>query len=145
MWREQQQQARPARRRFADGKTFTLALASDPGALDPQGGAGSSLLQLSTFAYDSLVGVDPKTGDIVKQLATSWKVDGTTVTFELGSGITCADGSSFDAKTVVDNISYVETRRTRARSSGSSSRRAPPRRRPARRSRSSWPHPRRSC
>ncbi len=94
--------------KFADGKTFTLALASDPGSLDPQASAGSSLLQLSTFAYDSLIGVDPKTGEVVKQLATSWKVDGTTVTFELGSGITCADGSSFDAKTVVDNISYVE-------------------------------------
>src|SRR4029077_19762112 len=32
---------------FVDGKTFTLALASDPGALDPQGSAGSSLIQLS--------------------------------------------------------------------------------------------------
>jgi len=93
---------------YAEGKTFTLALSSDPGALDPQGAAGSSLLQLSTFAYDSLVAVDSKSGDILPQLATSWKVDGTTVTFDLGSGITCSDGSAFTAKTVVDNVSYVE-------------------------------------
>ncbi len=93
---------------YADGKTFTLALGSDPGALDPQGAAGSALLQLSAFAYDTLVAVDAKTGDIQSQLARSWKVNGKTVTFELGSGITCSDGSAFNAQTVVDNISYVE-------------------------------------
>ncbi len=93
---------------YADGKTFTLALGSDPGALDPQGAAGSALIQLSTFAYDSLVGVDAKTGAIQPQLAKSWKVNGKTVTFDLGSGITCSDGSTFTAKTVVDNVSYVE-------------------------------------
>lgn len=94
--------------KYAEGKTFTLALGSDPGALDPQGGAGSGLLQLSAFAYDALVAVDSKTGDIQPQLASSWKVKGTTVTFTLGSGITCSDGSPFNAKTVVDNVSYVE-------------------------------------
>ncbi|MGH3471913.1 MAG: ABC transporter substrate-binding protein [Nocardioidaceae bacterium] len=93
---------------YVDGKTFTLALGSDPGALDPQGAAGSALIQLSTFAYDSLVAVNSKTGSIEPQLAKSWKVHGTTVTFDIGSGITCSDGSTFTAKTVVDNVSYVE-------------------------------------
>ena len=109
MWRQRQQRLRrrvdEVRRRqdvHAGGWPRTRARSTR------RARRASALFQLSTFAYDSLVGVDPKTGDIVPQLATSWKVDGTTVTFELGSGITCSDGSAFDAKTVVDNISYVE-------------------------------------
>ena len=35
--------------KFADGKTFTLAAANDPGALDPQGSAVSTALQLGRF------------------------------------------------------------------------------------------------
>ena len=45
---------------YADGKTFTLALSADPGALDPQGSASSPLFQVSKFAYDSLVSVNAK-------------------------------------------------------------------------------------
>ena len=51
--------------------------------------------------------VDAETGAIESQLATDWKVDGTTVTLTLGDGITCADGSDFTATTVADNIAYV--------------------------------------
>lgn len=90
-----------------NGKTFTLALGSDPGALDPQMNISSGTFQLSQFAYDPLVSVDAK-GEIHSQLASSWKADGTTLTFQIGSGITCADGSTFDAKTAVDNITWVE-------------------------------------
>jgi peptide/nickel transport system substrate-binding protein len=93
--------------KYADGKTFTLAVANDPGALDPQGSAVSSALQLGRFAYDTLVAIT-REGQVQPQLAKSWKVDGTTVTFDLNSGVTCADGSAFDAQTVVDNITYVE-------------------------------------
>ncbi|WP_329057993.1 ABC transporter substrate-binding protein [Amycolatopsis sp. NBC_01480] len=93
---------------YVDGKTFTLALSSDPGALDPQGSAVSSLLQLNQFAYDALVAVDAK-GEVRPQLAAAWKtVDAMTVTFDIKPGITCSDGSVFDAKTAADNISYVE-------------------------------------
>jgi peptide/nickel transport system substrate-binding protein len=92
---------------YVDGQTFTMRLAADPGALDPQGSSSGGMFQVSQLAYDPLVSVDPKTGEILPQLATSWAVDGTTVTFEIGSGITCSDGTAFDAQTVVDNISYV--------------------------------------
>ncbi|MEI7054320.1 ABC transporter substrate-binding protein [Nocardioides sp. CCNWLW239] len=92
---------------YADGQAFTMAIASDPGALDPQGGVTSTLLQLSRFAYDSLVSVDAE-GEVRPQLAEKWNVDGTTVTFDIKEGVTCADGSEFTAQTVVDNISYVE-------------------------------------
>ncbi|MEQ6900833.1 ABC transporter substrate-binding protein [Nocardioides sp. YIM 152588] len=92
---------------YVDGQTFSLALSSDPGALDPQGGVTSTLFQLTQFAYDNLVSVDAE-GNVGSQLASDWSVDGTTVTFEIADGITCSDGSDFTAQTVVDNISYVE-------------------------------------
>ena len=38
--------------------TFTMALASDPGNLDPQMAAGSALFTLSQLAYDSLLSVN---------------------------------------------------------------------------------------
>ncbi|MDQ0779908.1 peptide/nickel transport system substrate-binding protein [Streptomyces aurantiacus] len=94
---------------YVDGRTFTMTVPSDPGALDPQGSVVNSLLQLNQFAYDALVSVDAKTGKVRPQLATSWKVvDTRTVTFDIRSGVTCSDGSVFDAKTVADNISHVE-------------------------------------
>ncbi|WP_066368580.1 ABC transporter substrate-binding protein [Herbidospora mongoliensis] len=87
--------------------TFTMDLAADPGALDPQGSAVSALFGLTQFAYDNLVAVAAD-GTILPQLASAWTVDGTTLTFDIKSGVTCADGAPFTAQTVVDNISYVE-------------------------------------
>lgn len=90
-----------------DGRTFNLALAADPGSLDPQLNISSGTFQLTQFAYDPLVSIDDK-GQIHSELATKWNASGTTVTFDIGSGITCADGSTFDARTAADNISWVE-------------------------------------
>lgn len=92
---------------YVDGQAFTMALSADPGALDPQGGVGGTLLQLTRFAYDSLVSVDAE-GEVSSQLAEKWSVDGTTVTFDIKAGVTCSDGAEFTAQTVADNISYVE-------------------------------------
>lgn len=92
---------------YAVGKTFTLALSADPGALDPQGSASSPLFQVSKFAYDSLVSVNAK-GQVISGLASKWSVNGKTVTFDIASGVTCADGAAFTAQTAADNISYVE-------------------------------------
>ncbi|GAB1819009.1 ABC transporter substrate-binding protein [Herbidospora sp. RD11066] len=91
----------------APAATFTLNIASDPGALDPQGSAVSALFGLTQFAYDNLVSVAAD-GTIEPQLASAWTVEGTTLTFDIKSGVTCADGAPFTAQTVVDNISYVE-------------------------------------
>ncbi|GAA1757626.1 ABC transporter substrate-binding protein [Nocardioides hankookensis] len=92
---------------YVDGGTFTMALKGDPGKLDPQSSASSQLFTVNQLAYDNLVAVDGDTGEIESQLATDWKVDGTTVTLTLAKGITCADGSPFTATTVADNIAYV--------------------------------------
>jgi peptide/nickel transport system substrate-binding protein len=93
--------------KYVDGKTFTLALSADPGALDPQGSASSPLFQVSKFAYDSLVSIDAK-GKVTSGLASKWSVNGTTVTFDIAPGVTCANGAPFTAQTATDNISYVE-------------------------------------
>lgn len=92
---------------YVDGGTFTMSMAGDPGKLDPQSSASTQLFTVNQLAYDNLVSVDAKTGEIQSQLATDWKVDGKTVTLTLGKGITCADGSDFTATAVADNIAYV--------------------------------------
>ncbi|GAA1815705.1 ABC transporter substrate-binding protein [Agromyces neolithicus] len=89
-----------------EGGTFTLAIVSDPGTLDPQASAVTSLFQLTQFAYDTLVSVDEE-GTIGSQLATEWEVDGTTATFTLTEGVTCSDGSEFTAKTAAENIAWI--------------------------------------
>ncbi len=92
---------------YADGGTFTMAIAGDPGKLDPQSSASTQLFAVNQLGYDSLVSVDGETGEIQSQLATDWTVDGKTVTFTLADAITCADGTDFTAQAVVDNIAYV--------------------------------------
>ncbi|GAA4557395.1 ABC transporter substrate-binding protein [Planotetraspora kaengkrachanensis] len=92
---------------YASGKTFTLDLATDPGALDPQGSAVSALFGMTQYAYDNLVAV-AKDGTIKPHLATAWTVEGATLTFDIKPGVTCSDGTPFTAQTVVDNIAYVE-------------------------------------
>ena len=90
-----------------DGGTFTMALTSDPGNLDPQSAAGAALFTVTQLAYDPLLSVDADSGAITSQLATDWQVDGKTVTLTLADGVTCADGSELTATDVADNIAYV--------------------------------------
>jgi peptide/nickel transport system substrate-binding protein len=92
---------------FVDGGTFTMSLAGDPGKLDPQSSASTQLFAVNQLAYDNLVFVDGQSGEVEPQLATDWKVDGTTVTLTLAQGITCADGTPFTATQAADNINYV--------------------------------------
>lgn len=92
---------------LVDGATFTLAASTDPGNLDPQMGAGSALFMVTQFAYDPLVSVDGETGEIESALATSWDVQGTTVTLTLAEGITCSDGAELTATDVADSVNFV--------------------------------------
>ena len=93
--------------KYVDGATFSMALSSDPGNLDPQMAAGSALFTMSQLAYDSLVSVNAESGAIESQLATDWTVDGTKVTFTLADGVTCADGSELTPTVVANNIAFV--------------------------------------
>jgi peptide/nickel transport system substrate-binding protein len=90
-----------------DGGTFTFGLSSDPGGLDPQMGAGTSLFTVTQFAYDPLVSVDGSTGKIQSALAKSWQLQGKTVTLTLADGITCSDGTRLTASGVAKNLNFV--------------------------------------
>lgn len=97
-----------------DGGTFTLAMSSDPGNLDPQLAAGSSLFTVTQLAYDPLVSVNPETGAIESGLATDWVTKDTTITLTLADAITCADGSELTATDVADNLNFVADRASKS-------------------------------
>ncbi|MGP4009041.1 ABC transporter substrate-binding protein [Streptomyces sp. 4N124] len=89
-----------------DGGTFTLAMAADPGTLDPHATTLSVAHQVGLFMYDSLLAVDPA-GKEVSALADSWKSTSTNATYTLRKGITCSDGTPLTAQDVADNINYA--------------------------------------
>lgn len=90
-----------------DGGTFTMSLTTDPGSLDPVASAQGALFQISEFAYDRLLSVNPKTGAVESELATKWQVAGDKITLTLHDGITCSDGSKLTASVVADSLNYV--------------------------------------
>jgi peptide/nickel transport system substrate-binding protein len=91
---------------FANGKTFTMVLGSDPGTLDPHFTSLASALQADRFLYDSLINVDER-GQLVPGLASKWEGTTTQVTYTLRKNITCSDGSPLTAEDVAANITFV--------------------------------------
>jgi peptide/nickel transport system substrate-binding protein len=89
-----------------NGGTFTMAVNSDPGNLDPQASAAGTDYQMSFLAYDRLLGISPA-GTIQSELASSWQLGANSVTLTLKKGITCSDGATFTAQTAADNLNYV--------------------------------------
>jgi len=85
--------------------TFALALAGDPGNLDPQSSVNSGLGQMNRFLYDSLVNV--LDGEIVSGLAKEWVEKENIIEFTLQPDITCADGSALTASDIATNINHV--------------------------------------
>jgi peptide/nickel transport system substrate-binding protein len=84
-----------------------MAIAGDPGKLDPLQTAGANAQQVAEFSYDTLVHQLPG-GKIVSGLATKWKVlSQTKARFTLRSGITCADKTKLTASTVKKNLDYI--------------------------------------
>lgn len=89
-----------------NGRTFTLAISSDPGTLDPHLTSLSVAYQADAFLYDTLVSVDPS-GKEVPGLARTWKSTATTATYALRPGITCSDGTPLTAADVAANVNWV--------------------------------------
>jgi peptide/nickel transport system substrate-binding protein len=86
----------------------SVALAGDPGKLDPQLTILQNARQLADFTYDTLVNQLPGGGKIVSGLASSWKVlSPTKVRFTLHKGITCSDGTKLTAGVVKQNLAFV--------------------------------------
>lgn len=84
---------------------FTIVRQDEPPNLDPK----DSLLTAQTFVgknvTESLVMIDPETGETAPLLAKSWEWDGANEwTVHLRDDVTFHDGSRFDADAVVANI-----------------------------------------
>jgi peptide/nickel transport system substrate-binding protein len=90
------------------GGTLKMAVPFDPGNLDPQGSGSAENVAVARLAYDTPVTVDGK-GKLLPGIVSSWKELGSTSQWSLTvrKGVTCADGSAMDARTVADNINYV--------------------------------------
>jgi peptide/nickel transport system substrate-binding protein len=86
--------------------TFTLAMTSDPGAVDPYRNV-LSLAEMGGLAYDSLVNRTPD-GDYVSGLAQEWEVGPDNVSFTLVDGATCSDGSPMTATQVAAALDFVK-------------------------------------
>jgi peptide/nickel transport system substrate-binding protein len=91
---------------LVDGKTFTMAIATDPGSLDPLMTVLSVTRGMDRFLYGTLIDLAPN-GDVVPFLAEKWQADTTKASFTLRKGITCSDGSPLTATQVADNINFV--------------------------------------
>lgn len=92
--------------KVVNGGTFTFAISSDPGNLDPQGSAFNINFTLAQFAYDNLINENSK-GELMSGLATKWQVSGKTVTLTMHKDVTCSDGAKFTASDAAANINYV--------------------------------------
>jgi peptide/nickel transport system substrate-binding protein len=86
---------------------YGLTLA--PSGIDPHLNASSELGIPLASVYDTLVFLDPETGDFVPGLAKDWTIspDGMTYTFHLRRDVTFHDGTRFDAHAVRANIEYT--------------------------------------
>lgn len=91
---------------LANGKTFTLALATDPGSLDPFVTAMSIARGVDRFLYARLITIKDD-GSIASGLAEKWSADTTTATFTLRDKLTCEDGTPLTATDVAANITHV--------------------------------------
>ena len=91
---------------YADGKTFTMVMASDPGTLDPHLTSQGLALQIGLFLYDSMVNIDAK-GQMVAGLAEKWESTTTTATYTLRKNVTCSDGAPLTATVIAANITFV--------------------------------------
>ncbi|MGC4109912.1 MAG: ABC transporter substrate-binding protein [Nocardioides sp.] len=92
--------------KVVSGGTMTIAIASDPGSLDPQRSVNGVNLLMSVFAYDTPVTL-LNSGQLAPQVVSKWTGTGTSYTLTVRKGVTCSDGSPMDAKTVAANINYV--------------------------------------
>ncbi|MFD6433750.1 ABC transporter substrate-binding protein [Streptomyces venezuelae] len=90
----------------AGGDTFSYAIKSDPGLLDPAQVRNTTTYTALSLAYDTLVHIEPD-GRVTPGLAEKWDVRPSSVTFTMRRGVTCADGSPVTARTIAANVSHL--------------------------------------
>ncbi|MER6178731.1 ABC transporter substrate-binding protein [Streptosporangium sp. NPDC001681] len=90
----------------ADGGTFSFAIGSDPGVLDPAMGVLSVTNTVLSPACDTLTRVGPD-GKVIPGLAEKWDVKPDSVTFTLRKEVTCSDGSKLISADVAANVNHI--------------------------------------
>ncbi|GAA2810267.1 ABC transporter substrate-binding protein [Kribbella solani] len=86
--------------------TFTMAIPSDPGGMNPMRAAEGVTQNVLRFAYDSLVAFAPD-GKVEPYLAQSWKAGPRSVAFTLRDGITCSNGKTFTAAAAAATLNFA--------------------------------------
>ena len=94
----------------ARAATLTIALAGDPGALDPAQSGNYIDRNVLAALCDKLIETDPDL-NFVPQLATSWEwsADNRALTLHLREGVRFQDGTPFDAAAVKVNLERGKT------------------------------------
>jgi peptide/nickel transport system substrate-binding protein len=104
---------------YAKGGTFTTTIAADPGNLNPLLTTDQVANQLNSFTYDTLINLDAS-GKPIPQLASSWQVTATAVTFTLRKDVLCADGSRLTPDQVAANFNFIKNPKNHSSVIGSS-------------------------
>ena len=86
--------------------TFTMAMTSDPGTVDPYRNL-LSLAEMGGLVYDSLVNRTPD-GDYVSGLAKTWDIQADSASFTLVEDATCSDGSPMTASQVAAALDFLK-------------------------------------
>ena len=96
--------ARPAEAAL-NQDTIIIGVANDVTTMDPQGSNTDANMMAFLLTHETLVEIDPNTGDVIPGLASSWTVsdDGCRFTFTIPEGVTFTDGTPF----VIEDIRYT--------------------------------------
>ncbi|MDY3126583.1 MAG: ABC transporter substrate-binding protein [Corynebacterium sp.] len=96
--------------KVTDSPGLTLASTSPAGSLDFTTTGGAAIpAALMDNVYETLVTVDPDSGELIPRLAREWSTDSTgkIYTFNLQPGVTFSNGDTFDAHTAAFSIEYA--------------------------------------
>jgi peptide/nickel transport system substrate-binding protein len=92
---------------YANGGTFTLAVAGDPGTLNPLNNTATTANWLFRFLYQPLVS-RAADGSVAPGLATKWDFDGTKAVFTIDPAATCSDGSKITPSVIAKDFAWVK-------------------------------------
>ncbi|MGD8808829.1 MAG: ABC transporter substrate-binding protein, partial [Gammaproteobacteria bacterium] len=91
-----------------DDDTLTWLSNSEPDNIDMYYNTLREGIIIGRHIWDSLLEIDPKTGEFRPSLAKSYKwIDDTTIEFELRDDVVFHNGEKFDADDVVFTMDYV--------------------------------------
>ncbi|SDG79454.1 peptide/nickel transport system substrate-binding protein [Sinosporangium album] len=96
----------------AKDATFTAAIPTDPGALDPATAVLSVTNGTLAQAYDALVHQGPN--GVVSGLAEKWEVKPDSVTFTIRKDVTCSDGSTVTPSVIAENFAHLANPETKS-------------------------------